>query len=183
MQDGVGGAPDSLGSHLTGRWPEQGQELGGAVSDVLMRLPSRIPLRCPALARIGHGAIRSCLVLIPQGDARRFRHPIGQLDQPLFCSVSGSTTVTTPLFRTRCAVPVGHQLLVFWYELPASSRTRLMVFVPICSNPSFCNRFCRVDRDQVAVPSCLRSGAVWAVATICARALASYVGVRPRPDA
>jgi choline dehydrogenase len=47
------------------------------------------------------------------------------------------------------------------------------VLVPISANPSLSNRFRRVESDQVAVPSFLRSGAAWAVATIGARASAS----------
>jgi hypothetical protein len=33
---------------------------------------------------------------------------ISQIDQPLFASVFGSTTLTTPDLRVRWAVPVGH---------------------------------------------------------------------------
>jgi CheY-like chemotaxis protein len=42
---------------------------------------------------------------------------------------------------------------------------------------------CRVLSDHVAVPSASRLGDRWAVATIRARALGTYVGLRPRPAA
>src|ERR671932_1534078 len=172
MEYGIGRTPHPLGLDHSRRRPEQRQELGGPISDILMRLPGRLSFQFPALAGIGDGLIGACLILAAQGNPRRFCLPVRPLDHPLFSSVSGSTTVTTPLLRTRCAVPVGHQLLVFWYELPASSKTRLTVLAPICSSPSLRNRFWSVDNDQVAVPSFFRSGGVCAVATICARAVA-----------
>src|SRR5947209_8900971 len=113
MEDGIGCARHALGPDLAGRWPEEGQELGGAVSDIFMRLPGRFSYWFPALARRRNGLIGSCLILIAQDNASGFRFPVGPLDHPLICSVSGSTTVTTPLVRFRWAVPVGHQLRVF----------------------------------------------------------------------
>src|SRR5437588_9619635 len=113
MEDGIGCARHALGPDLAGRWPEQRQELGGAVSDIFMRLARRISLCFPALSGRRNGLIGSCLILIAQDNASGFRFPVGPLDHPLICSVSGSTTVTTPALRTRWAVPVGHQLLVF----------------------------------------------------------------------
>jgi len=56
-----------------------------------------------------------------------------------------------------------------------------MVVVLISLRPSFHIRFCRVESDQVAVPSFRRSGSCWATATILPRASVSYVGFRPRP--
>jgi hypothetical protein len=65
--------------------------------------------------------------------------PLQPLDRPIrsapFASVFASTTVTTPVLRFRCAVPVGHHVRVRWYELPASSSTRRVVLVPTCGNP------------------------------------------------
>ena len=140
----------SFGTHLAGRWTEQGQQLGCAATDVLVRLAPRASLRLPGLASLGHGLIRASLILTPQRDAHRFGHAIGQFDQPLFTSVFGSVTVTTPALRLRCAVPVGHQVRVRWYELPASSSTRRMVLVPTCDKPARRKLRCKVVSDQVA---------------------------------
>ena len=56
-----------------------------------------------------------------------------------------------------------------------------MVLVPTRGKPSRRNVRCNVVSDQVAVPSVRRSGSRCAVATICARELTVYVGLRPRP--
>ena len=58
-----------------------------------------------------------------------------------------------------------------------------MVVAPTWGSPSRRTVRSNVLSDQVAVPSTCRSGARWAVATIRARATASYVGRRPRPPA
>ena len=79
-----------------------------------MRLADRVAFKLPGLARLWDGLIRAGLILTPQPEAGGFGNLIGQVDQPLFCSVSGSTTVTTPVLRLRCAVPVGHQVRVRW---------------------------------------------------------------------
>ena len=81
----------------------------------------------------------------------------------------------------RC--PVGHQVRVRWYELPASCSTRRMVLVPSVGKLPRRKVRCKVLSDHVAVPSARRLGDRWAVATICARALAAYIGRRPRPRA
>lgn len=104
----------SLGPHLPGGGAEQRQQRGRAVSDLLMRLPDRFSFWFPALAGIWDSLMGACLVLATQGNPYRFCLPVRPLDHPLVSSVSGSTTVTTPLLRTRCAVPGGHQLLAFW---------------------------------------------------------------------
>ena len=79
-----------------------------------MRQPGRLPDRLPPRPRLRDRLVRPGLVLTPDRDAGRLRRPIGPLDQPLFSSVRGSTTVTTPALRVRSAVPVGHQVRVFW---------------------------------------------------------------------
>ena len=71
--------------------------------------------------------------------------------------------------RLRTAVPVGHHVRVCWYELPAARSTRRMVVVPTAGKPARRSARRSADSDQVAAPSALRSGARWAVATICAR--------------
>jgi hypothetical protein len=75
-----------------------------------------------------------------------------------------------PLLRFRSAVPVGHQVRVCWYELPAAWSTRRMVVAPNCGKASRRRVRCKVLNDHVAVPSAFRSGARCAVATMWARA-------------
>jgi hypothetical protein len=77
-----------------------------------MRLALRVAFGLPGLTGLGDRLVRAGLILAPQWDAQRFRDVIGQVDQPLFSSVFGSTTVTTPDLRLRWAVPVGHQVRV-----------------------------------------------------------------------
>ena len=77
-----------------------------------MGLALRVALGPPGVTGLRNGLIRTGLNLTPQRDAHAFGYAIGQFDQPLFLSVLGSTTVTTPDFRLRWAVPVGHQVRV-----------------------------------------------------------------------
>src|SRR5207248_11498780 len=130
-----------------------------------------LALTLPGLSGLWDGLIRAGLVLAPQRDAHRFGDAIGEVDQAPFSSVFGSTTVTTPDLRLRWAVPVGHQVRVRWYELPASRSTRRMVLVPTRGKPRWRSVRCNVLSDQVAVPSVRRFGSRCAVATIWARAL------------
>ena len=135
-----------------------------------MRLAGWPSLGLPGLAGLRDGLIGAGLILAPQWDPYGFGNPVGQFDEPLFASVCGSTTVTTPVLRLRCAVPVGHQVRVRWYELPASCSTRRIVLVPTRGKPARRKLRCRVASDQVAVPSVRRSGVRWAAATMRARA-------------
>ena len=160
-----------FGPHLASGGSEQRQQFGGAATDVLMRLTARLALGLPGLTGLRNRLIRAGLVLAPERDAQRFRYAVGQVDEPLFLSVCGSITVTTPAFRLRCAVPVGHQVRVRWYELPAACSTRRIVLVPTHGNPARRSARCNVLSDQVAVPSVRRLGSHCAVTTICARAL------------
>jgi len=148
-----------------------------------MRLTNRFALRSPGLTRLRDGLVRTCLILTPHGNTYAFSDAVRKFDEPLFSSVRGSTTVTTPALRFRCAVPVGHHVRVRWYELPASSSTRRMVLVPTVGKPPRRNFRCKVLSDHVAVPSTRRLGDRWAVATIRARALGTYLCLRPRPAA
>ena len=77
-----------------------------------MGLALRMAFELPGLNGLRNRLIRAGLILAPQWDAHRFRDVIGKVDQPLFSSVFGSTTVTTPDLRLRWAVPVGHQVRV-----------------------------------------------------------------------
>ena len=170
VQDGIRRAGHALGTNLASGRTEQRQQLGRAAADVLVRVALRVPRWLPGLTRLRHRLIRAGLILAPQRDADSFGNAIGQVDQPLFASVFGSTTVTTPALRLRCAVPVGHQVRVRWYELPASCSTRRMVLVPTCGMPAWRKLRCKVLKDQVAVPSVPRFGRRWAVATMRTRA-------------
>ena len=114
VQHRIGCAGHALGPDLASGRTEQGQQLGRAPTDVLVRLAHRVAFRLPGLPWLWDGLVRAGLILAPQPDAGRFGDVIGQVDQPLFCSVAGSTTVTTPALRLRCAVPVGHQVRVRW---------------------------------------------------------------------
>jgi len=105
----VGDAP---GPDLAGGRPEQGQQLGRPAADVLVRLPGRLADRLPARARLRDGLVGTGFILAPDRHPGRFGEPVRQLDEPLFSSVCGSTTRTTPALRLRCAVPVGHQVRV-----------------------------------------------------------------------
>src|SRR5713226_3804010 len=124
MEHCVGSAGHAFGAHRPGRGAKQRQQLGRAAPDVLVRLPPGLPDRLPTRARLRDGLVGPRLVLAPDGHAGRFRPAIGQLDHPLVCSVWGSVTRTMPLLRLRSAVPVGHQVRVFWYELPAAASPR-----------------------------------------------------------
>ena len=158
VQDDIWSPGDTFGTYLARRRPEQRQQFGGATTDVLVRLRVGVSLRLPGLTGLRNRLIRTSLVLAPQRDAHLFGDVIGQVDQPLFFSVSGSTTVTTPDLRLRWAVPVGHQVRVRWKELPASCSTRRIVLVPTRDNPAPRKLRWRVVSDQVAVPSVRRFG-------------------------
>jgi hypothetical protein len=110
MQDSMRATPHPVAPYLARGGAEECQQFRGADAHLFVRLSQRITFRLPTCPRIGNRLVRPRLILAPQGNARWFRPPIGPLDQPLFSSVAGSPTVTTPLLPTRCAVPVGHQV-------------------------------------------------------------------------
>src|SRR5207249_11760630 len=87
---------------------------------VFMRLTKRFALRSPGLTWLRDRLVRAGLILTPHGQTYALSNVVGEFDAPLFTSVWGSTTVTTPALRLRCAVPVGHHVRVRWYELPRS---------------------------------------------------------------
>ena len=138
-----------------------------------MRLTKRFAHRSPRLTWLRDGLVGAGFILTPPGQTYAFSDVVGEFDEPLFSSVWGSMTVTTPALRLRCAVPVGHHVRVRWYELPASRNTRRIVVAPTCGSPSRRTVRSRVLNDQVAVPSVFRSGGRCAVATIRPRAAAS----------
>src|SRR5206468_2119623 len=105
-------------------------------ADVLMRLPWRPTDRRPADSWLGDGLVGARFILTPHREAGGLGQAVGLVDGPLFSSVFGSTTRTTPAFRLRCAVPAGHQVRVRCYELPASRKIRRIVVAPTGCRPS-----------------------------------------------
>src|SRR5438105_4828449 len=173
MEHHIRSIPHAFRAHGARRRPKQREQFGRAAADILVRVPLGLPDRLPTRARLRDGLVGARLVLAPDLHAGRFRPVIRQLDQPLFSSVWGSLTRTIPLLRLRSAVPVGHQVRVFWYELPAAASTRRMVVAPSRGNLSRRSVRSSVLSDHVAVPSVFRSGERWAVATMRARAAGS----------
>ncbi len=112
VQDGVRAAGHRLGAQGAGGRTEQGEQLRGPTPDILMRLTRRLGLGLPGGAGLGDRLVGTGFILAEDRDPPTFRLAVRLLDQPLFCSVSGSTTVTEPLLRCRTAVPVGHQVLL-----------------------------------------------------------------------
>lgn len=98
--------------HISGRRAEERQQLGGSPTHVLVWLEGRLTLQVPVFSRLGNGLIGACFVLTPQRQSSPFRSLVGLLDQVFFSPALGSLTVTVPAFRTRSAVPVGHQVRV-----------------------------------------------------------------------
>ena len=77
-----------------------------------MRLTKRFALRSPGLTWLRDRLVRAGLILTPHRKTYTFGDVVGEFDEPLFSSVFGSMTVTTPDLRLRWAVPVGHQVRV-----------------------------------------------------------------------
>ena len=148
VQDHVWGVGHTLGAYLTSGGAEQGQQLRSAAADVLVRLTHRFARRSPGLTGLRDGLVRTGLILAPHLNTYAFSDVVRQFNQPLFTSVCGSTTLTTPALRLRCAVPVGHQVRVRWYELPASWSTRRMVLVPTVGKLPRRKVRCKVLNDQ-----------------------------------
>ena len=112
MQDGVRAARDRFGTQGAGGRAEQGEQLGGPTPNVLVGLARRLGLGLPGGAGLGDRLVGTGFILAEQRQPSALRLAVRLLDQPLFCSVWGSTTVTEPLLRCRTAVPVGHQVLL-----------------------------------------------------------------------
>ena len=112
IEHGIGRVRDAFRPHLTGGRTEQGQQLDGPTPDVLVRPEDRLPDWRPRHAGLRNDLVGSGLVLAPERQTGRLGEPVRQLDGPLFSSVCGSTTSTTPALRFRCAVPVGHHVRV-----------------------------------------------------------------------
>ena len=126
MKNGIGTAPHPLDSHLTACGMQQSQHLGGAASDVLMRVQDRFPFGLPTLPRLSNSLIGSSLIFAPDGKSKALPLAVSRLNQVFFTSASGSTTSSTtlPLLRRRIRhdVPLWHQVRDFCHPKPASLR-------------------------------------------------------------
>src|SRR5215204_6311711 len=106
---------------------EQGQDLGCATPDVLVRLGGRSPLWLPRHTGMWHGLKRPGLVLAPDRQPKLSAQRVSLLDQPLFAAASGSTRVTVPCLRRRVTTPVWHQVRLFCQLSPAACSVRQIV--------------------------------------------------------
>lgn len=160
MEHRIGRTCHAFDPHLTIRRMEQGQHLCRSIAMIFVGLANRLPLRHPTFPGIRHRLKGTGFILAPNCQPAAFSFYIRTLDQFFFASPSGSITVTMPLFRLRCAVPVWHQLRLRCHDQPASIRTARIVPVLTFGNPSGAVRraWRRVMSDQVAVPSASRSG-------------------------
>ena len=86
VQHRVGGAGDTLDPNPPGRRVEQGQQLGRAVTDVLVRVAGRAGRRAPVGPGLGDRLVRPGLILGPD---RQLGLGVRPLDQPLFTVASG----------------------------------------------------------------------------------------------
>ena len=92
-----------------------------------MRLPQGLSCFVPALPRLGLRVEGTRLSLRPHSDPQTLSSCLRFCNQLFFASVSGSTTVTTPLVRLRPACPVSPQLRVRLPCRPASGHTAQIV--------------------------------------------------------
>ena len=135
-----------------------------------MRLPSRLSDWLPSLAQVWDHLVGSGFIFDVHGEPCLLRVQAGLLDQLFFASVSGSVTTTTPAFRRRLAVPVSHHVRSRCQLMPAPWSVERMVKVLIRSRPGSRRKTVwSVVKDQVAVPSCSRSGDRRAVSRIRCR--------------
>jgi len=72
VQDRIPCTRDAFGTHLARGRTEQGQQLGGATAQVLVRLADRPALGLPRLTGLRNRLLRTGLILAPQPDAQRF---------------------------------------------------------------------------------------------------------------
>ncbi len=80
---------------------KEGDDFGGAIGQILMRLFERFALRLPIGGFVGMSAIRTGLIFSPNGQSQLFSELIGPLNQVFFAWLSGSVTSTMPLLRRR----------------------------------------------------------------------------------
>src|SRR3712207_892752 len=146
---------------------EQGQNLGCAAADVLVRLGGRVFARLPRHTTMRHGLKGTGLVLTPDREPKLCAQRVRLLDQPLFTAASASPSVTVPCLRRRVTTTVWHQVRLFCQLSPAACRVRQIVNVLTWGSPSGARRkalCCRL-KDHVAEPS----GSRWGVRAHSAR--------------
>src|SRR5215467_2444220 len=182
MQHHIWATGHAFDPHLAGRGMEEREQLGRAMTDVFMRIPSRPTDGLPSSAWLRDGLVGTGFVHAPHGQPHAFALGVGLLDQAFFALASGSWTVTSPRLRLRTATPVSHQVRSRCQVTPASCSTAQMVYVLTFGRPSGarCSARCKVFNDQVAVPSRSRSGGRRNSAKMRSRSSGPYcVGGRP----
>ncbi len=106
MHNDIGRALNAFNIDTTTGGMEQGQQFGGSIATVFMRLTNGMTIECPTVAGIGFGLIRSGFIFTPHTQPARFSDDIGFLYQLFFASLSGSVTTSEPAFRFRTTWPV-----------------------------------------------------------------------------
>src|SRR5215210_450577 len=164
QQYGIGRPLDGLRADFPRRRAEQGEQLGRPAAQILVRVVRRVAGRLPGRPGLRDRLIGADLILTPQPKAQPFGRTVSTLNHVFLGVASGSmTVVTVPSFRLRWAVPVWHQVRVICQVYPASQSVIRIVQVLTVGSPSDAVRKarCKVVNDQVAVPSCSRSGGRW----------------------
>src|SRR5437868_13307987 len=108
---------------------EQGQDLGCAAPDVLVRPGGRFSARPPGRAGMRPRLKRPRLVLTPDREPKLRPQRVGLLDQLFWARASGSRTRTTPCLRLRITTPVSHQVRLFCQLRPLACSVRQIVNV------------------------------------------------------
>src|SRR3954471_18662230 len=115
---------------------EQGQDLGRAAPDILVRPGGRFSARLPRHPGMRHGLKGAGLVLTPDREPKLGAQRVGLLDQLFLARALGSLTRTTPCLRRRVATPAWHQVRLFCQLRPAACRARQIVNVLTWGSPS-----------------------------------------------
>src|SRR5690348_4842684 len=84
MQHGIGSRENPLGPEFSGGWAKEGQQFGGASSDILMRLESGLPFGLPASSGLRNGLIGSCFILAENHHPGAFPSMVRLLNQGFF---------------------------------------------------------------------------------------------------
>src|SRR3954447_7636744 len=108
---------------------EQGQDLGRAAPDVVVRVLGRVVARLPRHTSMRHGLKGTGLVRAPDREPKLRPPRGGLLDQLFWARASGSLTRTTPCLRRRIATPVSHQVRLFCQLRPLACSVRQIVNV------------------------------------------------------
>src|SRR5215471_20039144 len=90
VQHDIGAAGHAFDAHLASRWMEERQQLGRAMTNVFMRISSRLNDGVPMYAGLRNGLIWTSFVHAPHGQTHAFTLGIGLLDQAFFALASGS---------------------------------------------------------------------------------------------